>query len=184
MSRLLLPRGTVLATLLATLALAVVAAGCATLGRVLGIEPPRFEVASERESVISLDPSSILSGRPTAHVRLWARVTNPNDVGLTLSTLAGDIFLEGNEMAAVDLPLGLPLPAARDTVIPLDIRFGLPALSALGRLGEALLSRRAVSYRLDGTVGIDAGALGEPTFGPRTWLSGELEVRTGLDQKP
>jgi hypothetical protein len=148
---------------------------------VLGIEPPRFEVVSDRESVISLDPASVLTGRPMARVRLWARVTNPNTMGLTLTTLRGDIFLEGNEMAEVDLPLGLPLLAAQDTVVPLDIRFGLPALSALGSLGEALLSRSAVSYRLDGTVGVDAGSLGEPTFGPRTWLSGELAVRTGLD---
>ena len=85
-------------------------------------------------------------------------------------------------MAEVDLPLGLPLPAARDTVIPLDIRFGLPALSSLGALGEALLSRSAVSYRLDGTVAVDAGALGEPTFGPRTWLTGDLVVRTGIER--
>jgi len=80
-------------------------------------------------------------------------------------------------MAEVDLPLGLPLAAARDTVIPIEMGFGLPSLDQLGALGEALLRRSAVSYRLDGTVGVDAGTLGEPTFGPRTWLRGELDVR-------
>jgi hypothetical protein len=82
-------------------------------------------------------------------------------------------------MAEIDLPLGLPLLAARDTVIPLDVSFGLPSLSSLGALGEALLRRSAIGYRLDGTLGIDAGALGQPTFGPRTWMQGQLDVRTG-----
>ena len=81
-------------------------------------------------------------------------------------------------MAELDLPLGLPLLASRDTVIPLDISFGLPSLSSLGALGDALLRRSAVRYRLDGTVAVDAGAFGEPTFGPRTWLQGQVEVRT------
>lgn len=167
----------------AALGLLLSTAGCAGLARVLGVEPPRFEVASDRESVLSLDASSVITGRPTARVRLWARVTNPNSFGFTLSTLRGSIFLEENEMAEVDLPLGLPLAASRDTVIPLDIRFGLPDLDRLGALGDALLRRSAVRYRLDGIVGVDAGSLGEPTFGPRTWLRGELDVRTGLDER-
>jgi hypothetical protein len=128
--------------------------------------------------VLTLDPTSVLTGRPLATVRIWARVTNPNGFGFTLSRLRGDLFLEEREMAEVDLPLGLPLLASRDTVIPLDIRFGLPSLSSLGALGDALLRRSAVRYRLDGTVAVDAGAFGEPTFGPRTWLQGQVEVRT------
>jgi hypothetical protein len=133
--------------------------------------------------VLTLDPASVLAGRPLATVRIWARVTNPNSFGLTLSTLRGDLFLEQREMAEVDLPLGLPLLAARDTVIPLDIRFGLPSLASLGALGDALLRRSAVQYRLDGTVGVDAGALGQPRFGPRTWLQGRFEVRTGTPER-
>jgi len=154
-------------------------AGCTAFQRFLAIEAPRFEVAQDRPGELTLDPASVLSGRPLATFRVWARVTNPNNVRLTLSTFRGDLLLEGREMAELDLPLGLPLPAARDTVIPLDISFGLPSLSTLGRLGEALLTRSAVAYRLEGTLGVDAGALGQPTFGPRTWLQGRVEVRTG-----
>jgi len=171
--------GRLLVRLSGLLAASAGGSGCAGLGQLLGVEAPRFEVASERQSVLSLDPVSLLSGRPQASLRIWARVTNPNSFGFTLSRLTGELFLEDNEMAEVDLPLGLPLLAARDTVIPLDLRFGLPALDALGSLGEALVRRSSVRYRLDGVLGVDAGSLGEPTFGPRTWLRGEVDVRTG-----
>lgn len=154
------------------------AAACAGVQQLLNVQAPRIEVASERQSVLTLDPASVLTGRPLATVRIWARVTNPNGFGFTLSRLRGDLFLEEREMAELDLPLGLPLLASRDTVIPLDITFGLPSLSSLGALGDALLRRSAVRYRLDGTVAVDAGAFGEPTFGPRTWLQGQVEVRT------
>ena len=166
----------VVAVLTATLS------GCAAFQRLLDVQPPRIEVASGRESTLTLDPSSVLTGRPLATVRIWARVVNPNTFGFTLTRLRGDLFLEEREMADVDLPLGLPLDAAADTVIPIDVSFGLPSLNSLGALGEALLRRSAVAYRLDGTVGVDAGEVGEPTFGPRTWLRGRFQVRSGLDQ--
>jgi hypothetical protein len=158
---------------------AALGVGCAGLQGILDVQPPRFEVASEQGSVLTLDPTSLLTGRPVARVRMWARITNPNGFGFTLSRLRGDLFLEERGLAEVDLPLGLPLPAAADTVVPLDVTFGLPSLSSLGALGEALLRRSAVAYRLDGTVAVDAGGLGEPSFGPRTWLRGRFEVRTG-----
>jgi hypothetical protein len=165
------------------LAMSLAAAACATLQSLLGVESPRFELVTDRESVLTLDRASLLGERPFVNVRLWTRVTNPNGFGLTLSTLEGEVFLEGRQMAEVDLPLGLPLLAARDTVIPLDLRFGIPSLGSLGALGQALLARRPVSYRLDGTLGVDAGALGEPTFGPRTWLQGEVDVRARIGQR-
>jgi len=158
-------------------AVAIAAPACAGLMRALGVQAPRFELVPERESVIMLDAASVLLGRPVATMTIWTRVTNPNDFGLTLTTLRGTVFLEGRETAEFDLPLGLPLLAARDTVLPLEIRFGLPALGTLGALGEALLRRSAVAYRLDGVVGVDAGPLGRPAFGPRTWLQGSVQVR-------
>jgi hypothetical protein len=163
------------------LAVALSVASCAAFQQLLNVEAPRFEVVRDRPSVLTLDPASVLSGRPLANVRIWARVTNPNTFGLTISRLRGDLFLEDRELADVDLPMGLPLAAARDTVFPIDVSFGLPTLGSLGALGEALLRRSAVDYRLDGIVGIDAGAFGTPTFGPRTWLTGQFEVRTGRE---
>jgi hypothetical protein len=166
------------------MAAALVLAACASLASLIGVEPPVFAIAQGRQSVLSLDPASILTARPSARLRLWTQVRNPNSIGFTLSTLRGTVFLEGSEVARYDLPLGLPLRAAQDTVIPLDITFGLPALSSLGRLGQALLEGRAVQYRLDGTLGVDAGALGQPTFGPRTWLQGSVDVRAALLGSP
>jgi hypothetical protein len=168
------------ALVIATVSLGV---ACASLQSLLEVAAPRFELVSDRESVLSIDPVSILTESPVVNLRLWTRVTNPNSFGLTVSTLEGEVFLEGREIAEVDLPLGLPLIAARDTVIPLDLRFGIPSLSSLGALGQALLARRPVRYRLDGTLGVDAGRLGEPTFGPRTWLQGEVQVRARIDDR-
>jgi hypothetical protein len=34
-----------------------------------------------------------------------------------------------------------------------------------------------LDYRLEGTVGIDAGRFGQPTFGPMTLLRGDLRAR-------
>jgi LEA14-like dessication related protein len=158
----------------------LVLSACAGLQNLLNIESPRFELVTDRESGLTIDPISVLTDEPFVVLRVWARVINPNSFGLTLSRLEGDVFLEGREMAEVDLPFGLPLQAARDTIIPVELRFGIPSLSSLGGLGQALLARRPVRYRLDGVIGVDAGALGEPTFGPRTWLQGEVDVRARL----
>jgi len=34
--------------------------------------------------------------------------------------------------------------------------------------------REPVEYRLDGTIGVDAGKLGQPVFGPMTLVRGDL----------
>lgn len=159
--------------------------GCAGLATALGVSAPTFELAEGRSSHVSLELPTFSSPRGTAVVTLWTRVQNPNGFGFTLSTLRGELSLENRDMADVDLPLGLPLSARGDTVIPLQIRFPIPDLDELGSLGDALLTRRSVAYGLDGTVGVDAGEFGEPTFGPRTWLSGEIDVRIGVpEQQP
>jgi len=43
--------------------------------------------------------------------------------------------------------------------------------------------RGTIAFRLDGTVSIDAGPLGQPSFGPSTWLRGDLATR-GLISRP
>ena len=75
-----------------------------------------------------------------AAIRLYTRVRNPNQFGVTLSTLTGDLFLQGSRAAEADFPLGLPLTAGADTVIPLDLRVSFADIPGLA---DAI--RRAVA---------------------------------------
>lgn len=165
-------------TLAALAALAVATAGitgCATLRQV--VEAPIFELAEGHTSSVRLLGPGF--GRPLggAEIQLWARVENPNPFGFTLSRLAGDILLSDQHAAEVDLPLGLPLEAAGDTIIPLNLTLSFADVPDLAdRLTEAM-TRGVVDYALRGTVAVDAGPLGQPTFGPRTWLRGNVDVR-------
>jgi Late embryogenesis abundant protein len=162
--------------LLPSAAAAMLVAGCATLGLEQLIQPPRFTTLSNQQAELRvLGPSS---SRPLggAQVRLWARVENPNAFGVTLAALRGDLHLENARAAEVNFPLGLPLLAGRDTVIPLDVNLSFSDLPGLADALQRIITRNQVAYRLDGTLTLDAGALGQPTFGPTTWLAGESRV--------
>jgi late embryogenesis abundant protein len=157
--------------------------GCATLGGLAAIvQPPRFSTVPDRPAELRLLGSG--SGLPLggAGVRLWARVENPNPFGLTLSTLTGALHLEGARpgdwarAATLDLPLGLPLEARQQTEIPIDLTVSFSDLPALADLARRALSGSTLPYRLDGTIGVDAGSFGRPTFGPFTLLTGEMRV--------
>jgi hypothetical protein len=153
-------------------------AGCASLGALAqAVQAPRFRVAGEFEPQIRLLGPSLQRPLGGASVRLWAGVTNPNPIGLVLSSLQGDLSLEGVQAAEVSFPLGLPLAASQDTVIPLDIAIDFSRLPRLAELIPRALGQGSVAYRLDGTVGVDAGMLGQPTFGPMQLLQGS--IRTG-----
>jgi hypothetical protein len=148
--------------------------GCATLGQV--IQPPRFDVARDRQPELRLVGPSAQRPLGGAVVRLWAHVENPNPLGLTLSTLQGGLLLEGRQAARVDFPLGVPLTAGGETVVPLEIGISFADVPGLADVLLRAVTGGAVNYRLDGTVGVDAGLLGQPTFGPTTLLRGEVRV--------
>lgn len=150
--------------------------GCATLGE-LGLAPLSFEEAEDRSSELRLLAPS--PGRPLggAAIRLWARIENPNPFGVVLTEVAGDLFVENAEAIAVEFPLGLPLVARQDTVIPFDVSIGFDDLPGLAGAARAALAGERLDYRLDGTFAVDAGDLGEPRFGPWTLLEGDLRVR-------
>ena len=148
---------------------------CATLGAIL---PLRFTEAPDRSSELRiLAPSA---GRPLggAGVRLWARVENPNPIGVTLSQVAGELAIADAEAIAVDFPLGLPLVARQDTVIPLDVTLSFDDLPRLASIARSAITRGGrLDYRLDGTFAVDAGGFGALRFGPMTVLEGELRAR-------
>jgi len=171
----------------AMLAMAVAGAAttaCASLGGLSAlVQPPRFDTVPDRPAELRLLRSG--AGLPLggAGVRLWARVENPNPFGLTVSTLTGSLHLEGRSSgdwaraATVDLPLGLPLEARQQTEFPIDLTVNLSDLPELADLARRALAGSAIPYRLEGTVGVEAGSLGRPTFGPLTLLTGEMRVR-------
>lgn len=156
-------------------ALLVAQTGCASLGA-LGVQAPRIESASGRPGEISLVGPSSRAPMGGVRLRLWARVTNPNPLGLTLTQLAGTLALEGMRAADVRLPLGLPLAAAADTVVPIDLEVGFADVPALANLVPNALTRGAVAYDLNGTIAVDAGPLGQPSFGPMTLLEGSVRT--------
>lgn len=153
-----------------------VTGGCAQLGLGQVIEPPRFEQAPGREAELRLVPPS--AGRPLggATLRIWARVENPNTFGLTLAALRGNLLLEGAQAAEVDFPLGLPLGARGEAVVPLDVNISFADVPGLVDAAQRILTQNRVGYRLDGLVTVDAAPFGQPSFGPRTWLQGETRV--------
>lgn len=163
--------------LFATLGCVAALGACAGLNLGNVIQPPRFSVASGRQAELRLLAPS--AGRPLggAAIRLWAHIENPNSLGLSLRAVQGSLSLEDTKAADVDFPLGLPLLAGQDTIIPLDINISFSDLPDLADVAARLVTRNAVDYRLDGTVSVNAGPLGTPTFGPSTLLNGTLSIR-------
>lgn len=135
------------------------------------VQPPRFEPVPDRPAEIRLQ------GLTGAGIRLWTKVSNPNPFGFRLGTLKGTLYLEDSRAASTDFPLGLSLGAGSESVIPIDISVSFTDLPGLSGVGRRILARQAVPYRLEGTIGVDAGRLGQPVFGPMTLLRGETSVR-------
>lgn len=148
---------------------------CAALGA-LGqlVQPPRFAEAQDRRAEVRLDPPT--AGRPLggAVIRLYTEVSNPNPFGLTLRTLTGSLLLDGHHAADADFPLGLPLDPGGSVVVPLDLAISFSDLPGLMEVVRRAARSEPVDYRLEGTVGVDAGSLGQPVFGPMTLMRGEL----------
>ena len=176
-SRRRLPSSRVTRLLLLILCACVMAA-CASLGELARmIQPPRFSDAPNRGDEIRLLPPSRDRPLGGAALRVWARVSNPNPFGFTLSTLRADLSLEGARAVTGDFPFGLPLRAGKEAEVPLDLSLSFADLPRLADAIRGAASGRPLAYSLAGTVGVDAGPLGRPTFGPMHLFSGEVNVR-------
>ena len=164
-------------TLPIVLALALLAASCAGMTALQRIvQPPRFEQAPDRPAEISFTAPSLANPAGGAGVTLWLQVTNPNPFGFTLTTLDTELMLEGSRAATGSFPLGLPLGALQTTVIPLDLAISFADLPAIGAAVRSATTGNPLSYELHGTIGINAGPIGQPTFGPLRLVAGELRV--------
>jgi hypothetical protein len=154
--------------------LAMLCHGCASLeGLRALVQPPSFRQGDQPADVRLVGPSV---DRPLggAAIRLWTEVTNPNPFGFTLGTLDGTLFLEDTRAAAAEFPLGLPLGAGQRSTVPIDLSISFADLPGLANVVRRAASREPLAYHLEGTIGVDAGQLGQPTFGPMTLLRGEM----------
>lgn len=151
--------------------------GCATLEGLRGlIQAPKFEQEPGRQAEIRLlGPGGSLPIGGAA-VRIWTRVSNPNPFSLRLGTLRGTLHIEDSRAADVDFPLGLALRSGEETTIPIDLSVSFSDLPGLANVVRRAASRQPLAYHLEGTIGVDAGQLGQPTFGPMTLLRGELRA--------
>jgi Late embryogenesis abundant protein len=163
--------------LCSALAIVAITAGCAGLTQLAQlVQPPQFQQADGRPAEIRIMAPSRTMPAGGAGVRVWLEVTNPNPFGFTLSTLAATLSLEGSHAATGDFPLGLPLNARQDTIVPLDLSISFTDLPGLASALRQIAVGGSVAYQLDGTVGVDAGRLGTPKFGPMRLTQGELRV--------
>lgn len=162
-------------------ALLLVTPACESLESFRGlsqlIQPPRFEEAPDRRHEVRLQGPTTDMPSGGLSVRLWTRITNPNPFGFTLSRLTAEFFLDSTRATTTEFPLGLPLEAGASSVVPLDLSVSFADIPALADTLRATLKGGSVPYRVEGTVGVAAGQLGTPTFGPMTILRGELRPR-------
>jgi hypothetical protein len=60
---------------------------------------------------------------------------------------------------------------------PFDLTVSFANVPRLASVIRQAASGGGLSYRLEGTVGIDAGRFGQPTFGPMTLVTGDVRAR-------
>ncbi|MEO7192632.1 MAG: LEA type 2 family protein [Vicinamibacterales bacterium] len=155
---------------------AMLSGSCASLGSLTSlVQAPRIDEAPNRQAEIRLMSPGAEHPLGGAGVRLWARVTNPNPFGFTVTTLRGTLRLENSRAATVDFPLGLPLAAGGQAVVPIDLTISFAELPELSGVLRRAIGRQPVGYRLEGTIGVEAGRLGTPVFGPMTLLTGTVQ---------
>jgi late embryogenesis abundant protein len=160
-----------------SVAVVVLATACASLGPLAQIvQPPRFRQADGQPAEIRLIAPSLRHPTGGAGVRVWLEVTNPNAFGFTLSTVNATMALQGTRAATGDFPLGLPLRAGQSSVVPLDLTVNFADVPNLASSVRKLATGGGIDYQLDGTVGVEAGRLGTPTFGPMRLTDGELRI--------
>jgi hypothetical protein len=152
-------------------------AGCAGLTQLAQlVQAPRFAQADNQPAELRFLSPSLSMPAGGAGVRIWVEVTNPNPFGFTLSTINATLALENSRAATGDFPLGLPLTAGQQSVVPLDLSFSFADLPGLAGVLRQMAIGGEVDYELEGIVGVDAGRFGTPTFGPMLLTRGEVRI--------
>jgi len=119
--------------------------GCSLVQRVVGgaFEKPTLQFREAR-----VDRADFVG----AQLTLVFTVTNPNGVGLELSTASYQLQVEGHTVVAGSPARGLRMPAqtTTDVMFPAEVRWAeiAPALAAL-------FAQDVVHYKASGSIGID-----------------------------
>lgn len=104
-----------------------------------------------------------------AKLSLHLLVTNPNPLPLRLLNAAGTLVVNGQKVGDYALPrINLPAHGSAEQTLNLALPLDAGAAAAVLKVARG----QEVSYRLDGSLTADLGALGQPTFGPFTLAQG------------
>ncbi len=128
----------------ATLVVAVIAGGCATLENV--VEPPSVQLNSVELTNIDLKDQTFLLGFD---------IVNPNPFPLPIASIKYGVSLDGHRFASGETDRSFTVPADGDSdfsiSVSLDLMHTAPTLFWLVR--DA--AQRDIPYQLDGQLGVD-----------------------------
>lgn len=147
------------------LALTVVVAGCATLGRALRFQEPDIRLQEIRVTGLGLTGGTL---------DLALDVFNPNDYRLRTTRLELGIDLEDVHFGDALLETPLELPSQQHSLVTVPVQFEWAGVGAGAR---ALLTRQAVRFGLTGVA-----SLGTPLGDRRVQVhgSGDVPLKTLL----
>lgn len=140
-------------------------------GTAPGVGAPTFRLVPGASGVQRLD---LTSDGARLVVRTTLLVTNPNPIGLRLTSLDGALVLRDVPAADVRFVGGVDVPPQGSAELILDVAVPLPGASGLVDAALALVGGAPVAYRIEASVGVDL--FGVRTAFPRTTvLQGELQ---------
>ncbi len=76
----------------------------------------------------------------------------------------------------VDLGLIYDVDQEEDGKVKVNMTLTSPSCPAGPQIIQQALTRGSVAYSLNGTVAVDAGVLGQPTFGPMQLIEGSVST--------
>ena len=138
------------------------------------MQAPKFEEAPGQRAEIRLHGPTLSEPLGGAGVRLCTQCRIRMRSASRSAPCAARCNIENSRAADVDFPLGLPLRAGEQTVVPIDLSISFSDLPGLANVLRRAANRQPLAYHLEGTIGVDAGQLGQPVFGPMTLLRGEM----------
>lgn len=134
------------ATAAATLAAALLAAGCALA--------PKFETPQLSVVGVELVKSDLWEQR----LKVRMRVQNPNKRALPIKAIAYTLEVEGQQLASGESDASFVVPASGEAEFDMSVTTNLAGMliKLLGRGSDAM---QTVPYRLSGTISLSEGWL-------------------------